>query len=1326
MRTTRKIVASPLSPVLQTATSKNQSSQSPLAKAMKLSIDAMSGSSSVMRTTRSGLATCIGPDGTLQWGPHNLCGESDSLLGWAASLLTNSVAFATTAFDGGQYALKANSVSPITNFSKAFTSSATKMSLSVDVKRGNFDTGNGCYTYGFYNSSTVVDLAYITVNYATGAVALTGPQAATSIAYSKDLGNGWFRIGITVTSGIAPGQTINTYLGGVGSTAPAGLFWYMARVMVNNGTSMEYVNSTVSNRLGYPNDFTNALWVKPGAAMQVYEKTCTGPNGQPATTLVASVANSEIFQSVAISGACTTGFLIRRRLGTGAISLRSSANSAWLPQPITTDWAFYQNDGGVSGGTAYCDLLMSTAGDQIDICDARLVPGTGTPTYGSELAPALVSGAWSTVQSGWTVSGGVATVNSAIAGSTVFRSGATKIGGVYKVTYTVSSVSGTGVAAIAGGAGFSIKTSPGTYTDTIIATDTSGIGIYASGSNTVATITSVSISEITYGPIPYSYNAAAAPAVGPIYGQRTDYDVSTVSGIGPNLIANGDITLSATNWTTGGANLAATASGGVVTNSGAANGYAYQVIPTVIGKAYRLSGRMTPGTGSTNPRLLAGTGVVAGDLLTLQCVGEGVYANTFVASSAFTWITITTNSVTAGAVATFVGVVVQEAFAGAIAGYGPELVTNGDFTNGVTGWSNAASGSISNVGGALRVVGDGVSNWTGVVATSPSLFVGKQYLLTFTVANGVWTSNGGGPASSSANAIKFSNGLDYYYPKANGTFTVPFTVNTTGAIRFVAGDGPNDRADFDNISIKEIQFASRAALIEPTQVTQLLANPDDLSASPWGGPPTRANDGTKFRGRPMWKLTKTTVSGSESYSNTAAGAQAIGYYTEGFAFLASPNSNQVDFGLLGGTSTWGAAGDTVCSIDSGPGTLTQQVGGLWRIVGLSTNVPTVVTMTRNLLVSETIGVFLYPDTSLSTTIGKAVYVQVDNLEAGRSKTSFIPNPATSGTVVRVADTSSVGYDDLAKALPWLMDSNLLTFPEDLDNAAWIKSAATISPNVAIAPDGTMTADKLVVTSGQAGGYFYRPGQAITIGAPNTQTIFLKAGEFTSVVLHSNMTGAYKNATLDLVTGAVSANTFVTPPTMTAWPNGWWRMTLTEIATVGSANILYIDNTALVGDGVKGFYAWGGTCAPGPVAQTYYPQASKQATIVFEGDLTYGAASGGMSLFALENGASNRVELYKGSVSNTLSGLFNANSGSPGNIMSGTVFKSLIGFSPSSAGTVLNGGAEIAITASAFAAAPNILKIGNDAVGSAASSMHLRRLRIFNTNLPASAKQSLTR
>jgi hypothetical protein len=52
-------------------------------------------------------------------------------------------------------------------------------------------------------------------------------------------------------------------------------------------------------------------------------------------------------------------------------------------------------------------------------------------------------------------------------------------------------------------------------------------------------------------------------------------------------------------------------------------------------------------------------------------------------------------------------------------------------------------------------------------------------------------------------------------------------------------------------------------------------------------------------------------------------------------------------------------------------------------------------------------------------------------------------------------------------------TNLLTYSENFDNAAWGKQSVTVNANAAIAPDGTLTADKLIESTTNAVHYVYR-------------------------------------------------------------------------------------------------------------------------------------------------------------------------------------------------------------------------------------------------------------
>ena len=103
---------------------------------------------------------------------------------------------------------------------------------------------------------------------------------------------------------------------------------------------------------------------------------------------------------------------------------------------------------------------------------------------------------WSN-QAGWTIGGGVASVNSSVAGSTYIRQGSTVIGRMYQITFEVTSFTSGALYATAGSAASGGPiTSTGVYTRLALANTTQGFGVYAAGSTAIASIDNISVVEV--------------------------------------------------------------------------------------------------------------------------------------------------------------------------------------------------------------------------------------------------------------------------------------------------------------------------------------------------------------------------------------------------------------------------------------------------------------------------------------------------------------------------------------------------------------------------------------------------------------------------------------------------------------------------------------------------------------------------------------------------------------------------------------------------------------------------------------------------------------
>ena len=128
------------------------------------------------------------------------------------------------------------------------------------------------------------------------------------------------------------------------------------------------------NLLPYSNDFSQ--WSKSACTV-----TATGvadPWGGTLASTVTSSGSAELYKQISTSGVKTSGIWIRRRTGTGNISIRNTANTAWIALTVTSTWALFVNDGGTVGASGWCDIQFPTSGDAIDVCFGGVFEGTWT------------------------------------------------------------------------------------------------------------------------------------------------------------------------------------------------------------------------------------------------------------------------------------------------------------------------------------------------------------------------------------------------------------------------------------------------------------------------------------------------------------------------------------------------------------------------------------------------------------------------------------------------------------------------------------------------------------------------------------------------------------------------------------------------------------------------------------------------------------------------------------------------------------------------------------------------------------------------------------
>jgi hypothetical protein len=196
------------------------------------------------------------------------------------------------------------------------------------------------------------------------------------------------------------------------------------------------------------------------------------------------------------------------------------------------------------------------------------------------------------------------------------------------------------------------------------------------------------------------------------------------------------------------------------------------------------------------------------------------------------------------------------------------------------------------------------------------------------------------------------------------------------------------------------------------------------------------------------------------------------------------------------------------------------------------------------------------------------------------------------TFSRASNATRIGPTGRVEYAP----HNLLTYSEQFDNAAWITARASVVANAVAAPNGTVTADKLVEDTTASNNHRIR--QDISTSAiPYTFTVFCKAAERGYVALYNLTT--LSGQVFDLITGTVGVvvGTAPTSASITSVGNGWYRCSITVTATAATNSwSLYIlpSNTSTLtytGDGVSGLYLWGAQLSVGPYPLDYTPTTS---------------------------------------------------------------------------------------------------------------------------------------
>ena len=229
--------------------------------------------------------------------------------------------------------------------------------------------------------------------------------------------------------------------------------------------------------------------------------------------------------------------------------------------------------------------------------------------------------------------------------------------------------------------------------------------------------------------------------------------------------------------------------------------------------------------------------------------------------------------------------------------------------------------------------------------------------------------------------------------------------------------------------------------------------------------------------------------------------------------------------------------------------------------------------------------------STSTTLAVEFYIWgAQSVQGSTAKTYF---PTTNRINIPRLDYSNGTCPSL---LVEPQRTNLMTYSEQLDNAAWTATAITVTANATTSPDGTTNADKLIPTNVSAFHNLYNYNAVLT--GNYSFSVFVKKGGYNFVSLQDQFSGVF-NSCFDLVNGTVT--TFVGSSNIKSYGNDWFLCSVTGngvgttvIPSIVPANAIS-SFPIFTGNGTDGIFAWGVQFEAGAYPTSYIPTTSAAVT-----------------------------------------------------------------------------------------------------------------------------------
>jgi hypothetical protein len=193
-------------------------------------------------------------------------------------------------------------------------------------------------------------------------------------------------------------------------------------------------------------------------------------------------------------------------------------------------------------------------------------------------------------------------------------------------------------------------------------------------------------------------------------------------------------------------------------------------------------------------------------------------------------------------------------------------------------------------------------------------------------------------------------------------------------------------------------------------------------------------------------------------------------------------------------------------------------------------------------------------------------------------------------------------------------TNYLLRSQEFDNASWTKTRASVTANQYIAPDATLTADKLIEDTTASDSHYLAQSYTKTSSSEvqyYAASVWIKAAERTQVRVQCQGTTGSANmaqVTFDLAAGTAGTPVLAgqydnTHARIEAWPGGWYRCIVEfRINNDGVSGVQMVvlllgptGSSSYSGDGASGVYVWGAQLEKSSHATSYVVTTTASAS-----------------------------------------------------------------------------------------------------------------------------------